>query len=306
MSLDTYIVEGGIGKCLMFTSLLPKLVEKAGEPVQIVTPYLDVFAGNPLVKMVYDQNTVPLDHPDILKSDNIYFSEPYKSNWIKGDDHLIKTYCDLHGVEFDVNMRPSMHTDHLKEEVEKWLKETEINDKPMILIQFTGGQSPIGFNPVNQYVSSNAGRNYHPYFAQAIVNGLNEKYPDHVVVDVTMPNEPGFMGSIKCDRPFPFLVELLKKSKGFIGIDSCLQHFAAVTGTPGVVIWGNTRWTQFGWMHHKNMSFHDKNRYNTFYKMDVADPRNLMVDANDVFDVFVNKVYDKKVSDDEVQVAHKK
>ena len=40
--------------------------------------------------------------------------------------------------------------------------------------------------------------------------------------------------------------------------------------------------------------------------MDIADPRNLMVDANDVFDVFVNKVYDKKVSDDEVQVAHKK
>jgi len=72
------------------------------------------------------------------------------------------------------------------------------------------------------------------------------------------------------------------------------------------VIWGNTRRTQFGWMHHKNMSFHDKNRYNTFYKMDIADPRNLMVDANDVFDVFVNKVYDKKVSDDEVQVAHKK
>ena len=35
-----------------------------------------------------------------------------------------------------------------------------------------------------------------------------------------MPNEPGFMGSIKCDRPFPFLVELLKKSKGFIGIES--------------------------------------------------------------------------------------
>jgi hypothetical protein len=54
------------------------------------------------------------------------------------------------------------------------------------------------------------------------------------------------------------------------------------------------------------MSFHDKNRYNTFYKMDVADPRNLMVDANDVFDVFVNNVYDKKANEKDIQVAHKK
>ena len=305
MSLDTYIVEGGIGKCLSFTALLPKLVEKSGEPVQIHTPYVDVFANNPLVKTVFDANTVPLGLPEIINSDNIYYSEPYKSNWIKGDDHLIKSYCELHGIEFDVNMRPSMYTDHLKEEVDKWIKEVGIENKEIILVQFTGGQSPIGWNPGNQYVSSNAGRNYHPYFAQGIVNGLLEKYEDHVIIDVTLPNEPGPMGTLKCDRPYPFLIELLKRSKGFIGIDSLLQHMGAVTGTPGVVLWGNTRWTQFGWMHHKNMSFHDKNKYNTYYKMDVDDPRNIMIEGQDVFDTFVNKVYGKTVDESEIQVAHK-
>ena len=67
MSLDTYVVEGGIGKCVMFTALLPKLAERAGEPVQIVTPYVDVFRDNPLVKMCFDESSIPLDDPRILE-----------------------------------------------------------------------------------------------------------------------------------------------------------------------------------------------------------------------------------------------
>jgi len=134
---------------------------------------------------------------------------------------------------------------------------------------------------------------------------LNEKFPDHTVIDTSMPNEPGYAGSIKCDKSFPVLHELLKNAKGFIGIDSCVQHFAASTGTPGVVIWGNTRWTQFGYMQNYNMSFHDKKKYNTYYKMDIADPRNLMVDAQDVYDTYVNKVHGRRPEEDKIRFAHK-
>lgn len=305
MSLDTYIVEGGIGKCLCFTALLPKLVEKAGGPVQILTPYIDVFANNPLVKMVFDENTIPLDDTRILESDNIYYSEPYKSNFVKGDEHLLKSYAKLHGVEFDVNIRPKMYTEHLKPAVDAWLKEKDITGKYMI-VQFTGGQTPIGWNQGNQYTSSNPGRNYPPYFAQGIVNALKQGYPDMAIIDATLPNEPGLANTIKCDQTYPVIHELLKGSEGFIGIDSSVQHFAAAAGVSGVVLWGNTRWTQFGWMHNKNMSFHDKNRYNTWYKMDVADPRNIMIDAQDVIDVFESQVLGKKVDEKDIMVAHKK
>lgn len=304
MSLDTYIVEGGIGKCVSFTALLPKLAEKAGGPVQIVTPYIDVFANNPLVKMVFDEGSIPLDDPRILESDNIYYSEPYKSNFVKGDEHLLKSYSKLHGIEFDVDMRPRMYTDHIKPQVEEWKKQAGIGSR-YIMVQFSGGQTPIGWNQNNQYVSSNAGRNYHPYFAQGIINALKEKFPEYQIIDATLPNEPGYANTIKCDQTYTVLHELLKGSAGFIGIDSCLQHFAASTGTPGVVIWGNTRWTQFGWMHHKNMSFHDKNKFNTWYKMDIADPRNLMVDAQDVLNTYLNHVHGRKVDEKTIQVAHK-
>jgi hypothetical protein len=305
MSLDTYIVEGGIGKCVCFTALLPKLAEKAGGPVQILTPYIDVFANNPLVKMVFDQGSIPLDDPRILASDNIYYSEPYKSNFVKGEEHLLQSYSRLHGIKFDVNMRPKMYTDHIKQVAADWKKSVGITG-PYIMVQFSGGQTPIGWAPNNQYTSSNPGRNYHPYFAQGIINALKEKYPDHTIIDATLPNEQAYVNTIKCDQKFTVLHELLKGAKGFIGIDSCLQHFAASTGTPGIVIWGNTRWTQFGWMHHKNMSFHDKNRFNTWYKMDVSDPRNLMVDPQHVLETYVNYIHGRKIKEEDVQVAHKK
>lgn len=304
MSLNTYIIEGGIGKCLSFTSLLPRLVEQAGEPVQIVTPYIDIFAGNPLVKMCYDEGSIPLDDPRILESDNIYYGEPYKSNFVKGDEHLIESYCKLFDIKPDKSMKPVMYTDHLKDTARKWLSQVGITGK-YIMVQFSGGQSPLNFNNQNSYTSSNAGRNYPQYFAQGIINSLKEIYPDCTIIDATLPNEPFYQNTIKCDQPYPVIHELLKSAQGFISIDSCLQHFAASVNKPGVVIWGNTRWTQFGWQHHKNMSFHDKNKYNTYYKMDINDPRNLLVDPNDVIETYVNYVHSKTVNEKDVRYAHR-
>jgi hypothetical protein len=41
--LNTYIIEGGVGKCAAFTALIPKLKEKDGQAIQIYTPYVDIF-----------------------------------------------------------------------------------------------------------------------------------------------------------------------------------------------------------------------------------------------------------------------
>ena len=56
--LNTYVIEGGIGKCTAFTALIPKLAEKAGEPIQIWTPYVDCYAYNPKVAMAFEQQTI--------------------------------------------------------------------------------------------------------------------------------------------------------------------------------------------------------------------------------------------------------
>ena len=82
----------------------------------------------------------------------------------------------------------------------------------------------------------------------------------------------------------------MKDADGFISIDSCLNHFSASTEKHGVVIWGSTRWTQFGYSHNTNLQFHmskkwQENLYNE------SDPRNIMVEPKLIIDEY--KTIDK-------------
>ena len=276
--MNTYIVEGGIGKCTAFTSLIPKLKQKS--EVQIYTPYIPCFANNPDVKLVLEQS-LPLQDPRIMQSDNIYYSEPYKSNFQFGKQHLIESYCELHNVEFNTSMTPKIYTDHLKENVDKWLKEKEITK--YILVQFSGGQSPLTYN--GQYNNINPNRNYQPFLAQQVINYLKEEYKDTAIIDCTLPNEPSYINAIKCDLHWSEIHEMLKGANGFVSIDSCLNHFSASTNKHGVVIWGSTRWTQFGYSHNKNLQFHMEDKWNDNKFID-SDPRNNMVEPKLIIDEF--------------------
>ena len=269
--LNTYVVEGGVGKCTAFTALLPELRKKSD--IQIYTPYIDCFAGNPDVKLALEQ-TLPLQDPRIMASDNIHYCEPYKSNFQFGKQHIIESYCEHHGVEYDKSMRPKLYTEQHKESADKWLKDNKIGK--YILIQFSGGQPRAGFDVNNQYQNINPNRNYQPFLAQQVVNMLLEEYKDTTIINCVLPNEPHYQGTIRCDLHWSQIHEMLKGAEGFVSIDSCLQHFSASTGTPGVVIWGSTRWTQFGYSHNKNLHFHMGNKWDESKFID-SDPRNNMV-----------------------------
>ena len=278
--LNTYFVEGGVGKCTAFTALIPELKKKS--EVQIYTPYLGCFGGKPDVKMAFE-GTIPLAHPDIMASDNLYYSEPYKSNFQFGKQHLIESYCELHGVKFKNSMKPKIYTEQYKEKVAEWLKVNKIGK--YILIQLSGGQPQMGFNPNNQYTNINPNRNYPNFLAQQVVNMLREEYPDTSIINCVLPNEPHYQGTIRCDLHWTHLHEMLKDSEGFIAIDSCLQHFSASAEKHGVVIWGSTRWTQFGYSHNKNLQFHMKDDWDETKYLE-SDPRNVMVEPKLILDEF--------------------
>ena len=278
--LNTYVVEGGVGKCTAFTALIPKLRKKS--EVQVYTPYIDCFANNPDVKLVLEE-TLPLQDPRIMSSDNIFYCEPYKSNFQFGKQHLIESYCEHHGVKYDKSMLPKLYTDQHKESVDKWLVSNTI-DK-YIMIQFSGGQPKWNYGENVQYTNINPNRNYQPYLAQQVVNMLLEEYKDTTIINCVLPNEPHYQGTIRCDLHWSEIHELLKGAEGFVSIDSCLQHFSASTGTPGVVIWGSTRWTQFGYSHNKNLHFHMKDKWDEA-KFNDSDPRNNMVEPKLVIDNF--------------------
>jgi len=216
-----------------------------------------------------------------MASDNIFYCEPYKSNFQFGKQHIIESYCEHHGVEYDKSMLPKLYTEHLKENVDKWLDKNNI--KKYILVQFSGGQSPLTYN--GQYNNINPNRNYQPFLAQQVINMLKEEYKDATIIDCTLPNEPSYLNTVKCDLHWSEVHELMKDAMGFVSIDSCLNHFSASTEKHGVVIWGSTRWTQFGYEHNKNLQFHMKDKWNEA-KFNDSDPRNNMVEPQIIIDNF--------------------
>ena len=278
--LNTYVVEGGVGKCTAFTALLPKLRKKS--EVQIYTPYIDCFAGNPDVKLALEQS-IPLQDPRIMASDNIFYCEPYKSNFQFGKQHIIESYCEHHGVDFNRSMTGKLYTDNHKESVDKWLVNNQI--EKYIMIQLSGGQSKWNYGENVQYQNVNPNRNYQPFLGQQLINMLLEEYKDTTIINCVLPNEPHYRGTIRCDLHWAQIHEMLKGAEGFVSIDSCLQHFSPSAKAHGVVIWGSTRWTQFGYSHNKNLHFYMKDKWDEA-KFNDSDPRNNMVEPKLVIDNF--------------------
>ena len=250
--MNTYIIEGGIGKQVAFTAIIDALVKKDKEKIQVHSPYVDIFGGNTNVKFALDANSIHLQDKRILDSQNICYCEPYKANFIKCEYHIIQSYCKLFGVKYDEKMRPRMYTDHYKEGAKKIA-----GDDDFIVVQFSGGQAPAGFNPGNPYNSNDPSRNYHPFLAQKVIDRIKEKYEDLKILNFSLPNEPKYEGTEQPDlMPFAQWHEILKlpNCKGFISVDSCLNHFARSAGRKGVVIWGGTRWPQFGYKQNININ----------------------------------------------------
>ena len=276
--LNTYVVEGGVGKCTAFTALIPKLKKKS--EVQVYTPYIDCFANNPDVKLVLEE-TLPLQDPRIMSSDNIFYCEPYKSNFQFGKQHLIESYCEHHGVKYDKSMLPKLYTEQHKESVDKWLADNKI--EKYILIQFSGGQPKWNYGENVQYTNINPNRNYQPYLAQQLINMLQEEYKDTTIINCVLPNEPHYLGTIRCDLHWAQIHEMLKGAETFVAIDSCLNHFSPSANKKGVVIWGSTRWTQFGYDQNINLQFHMQDKWDET-KFNDSDPRNNMVEPRLIID----------------------
>ena len=71
--MNTYIIEGGIGKQVAFTAIINALAKKDKDKIQILSPYVDIFGGNTNVKYALDANTIPQTDKRILESQNICY-----------------------------------------------------------------------------------------------------------------------------------------------------------------------------------------------------------------------------------------
>ena len=265
-------VKGGTGYNVSLCRILTEV--KANFPNEykfyVRSPYWDVFEACSAVDGVYkpeeirdfifdakDKGAEIIEHRLYDMSDFIYKRLNYREAWLKlMNIDVSKLTAD---VPTDFLDKTLVVWPNLKKNLED-IKKT-IGDNEFIIVQFVGGQSPLDAprdgdwnKKPYDYQHEPLKRHYPTEKAQEFVNLYKEAHPDIKIIQYALPNEPQLDGCEHFVVPYLTYYLLAKdsKCKGFVSIDSSLQHF--ISGlTSGVVLWGHSLPENFGYWNNKNI-----------------------------------------------------
>ena len=247
-------MEGGLGKQIALSSLIPYFVDKY-EQIIVVSSHPIVFEHNPNVYRALSFTT-PHAYEDYFKdADDIVYPCGYRdSDFRKRRIHLIEAACNSINIPYQPEiMKPQMYLTESEKEIVKEFKEKLGS---YIIVQAHGGRGVQGGSPANVMA-----KDYNIMRMEAVVDGLSKLYPTVNVINYAFSNETTIRGTINLDFSIPIWLGLLQESEVFISIDSSLQHMSAINNKKGIVLWGATDPKCFGWEHNINLkgscSFND-------------------------------------------------
>jgi hypothetical protein len=162
--------------------------------------------------------------------------EPYLSNWLKRDIHLITSYQLLNNLEVK-KVLPNLYWDL---SLENKLINTLNKISPFIIVQFSGGE-------LNQPNYSNIMRDYKR--GQELIDKIKQLNPNINII-VFGHDNMDYQNVLKINFELTEQYFVLAKyCVTFISIDSALQHFASNQNInkKGIVLWGETSPINFGY-----------------------------------------------------------
>ena len=270
--------QGGLGFNLALASVLHEFHDLY-DKVYVLSPYYDVFQCCSAVNGVYK----PAEIRDFIfdakysdarlicermydSEDFIYKKVSYADAWrkaaglpVKGNKEGSDTKSELH-IE---DVFPSLLT--TAEDIKKNVHNNGF--KNFVLMQFTGGQSPLVKVPVKDgkqdwskvkynYENEPLKRHYPITLAQKFVDLYRKEHKNTAIIMYQLPNEPTPKGEGIFTFTVPYLAYyLLAKDimcKGAVVIDSSLQHLIAGV-CPTTVIWGHSLPASFGYEYNSNI-----------------------------------------------------
>jgi len=261
-------IEGGLGKHISFTSLLPQLKEKY-EAVYLYTGYPQVFENNPHIsgQNIYGKDfyqSVILD-PDT----KIVYGDPYDHpDWVKNQAHLLNVWAEMLEIEphAESNFQPELYPT----DADKYNRDSVIHrvlqeyPEGFLLLQLIGGQ-PSGNSDWNAPYTPDEGlRRTYPYdYYVELIQALDRKYPNLGIFLFSLPNEP--IPEPVQERVLTFsppqsiftYAHLARRAHHVISIDSSLMHIAAAAQVPSTIIWGETSPSMLGYSIHTNLQNKD-------------------------------------------------
>jgi ADP-heptose:LPS heptosyltransferase len=247
------VVEGGAGRGVFFTALIPKLAEK--EKIITMSSYPELYENSPWIFRSLSRATQYGWEDYIQKPEHeVVFSDPYfLDSFIKRKCHVLEAWAKQLNVEYTPDMLPEVY---LSREYKDFAKEFKRNNGNFILIQFSSGQSALNFNPNVPFAWTGFRRDYPLERAQMLVDMIKEKHPKLQIVNYCLPNEQSarLKNVIMFPAGFMHYIALLEQAETFIGINSSLMHFATAVRKKGITLWGGTSEKQWGYDMHVNIS----------------------------------------------------
>lgn len=296
---DNYIIfnpEGGLGKIIASTAVVRNIQKNYPEhKIIVLTPWPEVYLNNPRVHRVFKSGMTPYFYRDYLEGREsiVLKGEPYfNTNHLYSKQHLIKSWCELHNLPFDGDIKPELYFNIAEQTY--YAKNFE-DGKPNLVIQTNGG----AYEDERKYSWT---RDLPEQQSQILVNELSKNYR---VLHITRKHSPILQNTERVDivhNKRNFLSILLRSEKRLL-IDSCLQHAAAAFNLPSTVCWVGTKPEVFGYELHTNI-LPNKEIVNTggghmidslFFDHDFNGPEHEY--PYDNFDIFnLQDVYDSLVS----------
>ena len=217
------IINGGLGKCIMFTAVAKSFKHVYPEvPLIVISGYPEVFLNNPNIigNFPFTQHGLWVTYTKNHEYDVVAWDPYHHRDWMANEPrHLTDIWCDLLDID-SLYMLPELHFSGPEVAELQAMIQTEL---PLLVVQSSGGSNPAAVS----WTRNPPKEEYDAYVS---------RYKDtHYIVHLCVPNTPVLPSAHQrldnlSRRQAMCLVHYANE---FIGIDSYGLHARAANPNAG-------------------------------------------------------------------------
>ena len=236
-------VNGGIGKCVMSTSVCRSIKVKYPESkLIVVSGYPEVYLNNPYVDRSFAFGAASYFYEDFLENEDfvVFGHDPYlEIGHLKQREHLTTTWVKMFSLPI-ADKNPEIF---LTDRERQFFSNKFASDKPILLLQTNGGAQ-------QQELKYSWARDIPVHVAMAVIEEFKK---DYHIVHIKREDQFSYPDTTPVSDNFRAISVLIELSSKRLMMDSFGQHVAAALNKPSVVCWIANKPEVFGYDIHTNI-----------------------------------------------------